>query len=69
MALSAFSEPPRPAFIIDLLQNAANTHPENGFLYLENGISEPATKITFPQLYAQAKVGEILFLECPAALN
>ncbi|KAF2215805.1 hypothetical protein CERZMDRAFT_35242 [Cercospora zeae-maydis SCOH1-5] len=45
----------QPTRIIDLLQNAAETHPRNGFLYLENGCSEPATRVTFPDLYAQAK--------------
>lgn len=56
MSLSTSTEAARPSRIIDLLKNAAESHAGNGFLYLENGCNEPATRVTFPELYAQAKV-------------
>ncbi|KAM3425219.1 hypothetical protein BST61_g7174 [Cercospora zeina] len=55
MAFPTSLDPIQPTRIIDLLKNAAEKHAENGFLYLENGSNEPATRVTFPELYAQAK--------------
>ncbi|PPJ61142.1 hypothetical protein CBER1_04151 [Cercospora berteroae] len=55
MSLATSSEPSRARRIIDLLKNAAESHAGNGFLYLENGCNEPATRVAFPELYAQAK--------------
>lgn len=45
-----------PTHIIDLLRNAAEGSSSNGFLYLERGLSEDATRESYAELYQKAQV-------------
>lgn len=48
---------PIPTHILDLLKNAAASGSDGGLIYLDNGPDGPPTKVTYLQLYEQAKVG------------
>ncbi|KAI5367216.1 Putative AMP-dependent synthetase/ligase, thioesterase, phosphopantetheine binding ACP [Septoria linicola] len=55
MAFPIDSPTAQPTYLIDLLKNAASNQPENGFLFLEDGLDKPATRVTYAELYAKAK--------------
>lgn len=56
MAFSIDSHTTQPTSLLDLLKNAAGNHPENGFLSLGDGLDKPATRVTYAELYARARV-------------
>lgn len=45
-----------PRHILDLLQAAANNGSGTGIRYLDKGVNEPATVVSYTQLYQQVKV-------------
>lgn len=52
------SKPSTPQHIFDLLEDAAAAGNDNGLLFLERGWSEPPTRVSYADLYEQAKVSE-----------
>ena len=47
---------PSGSTIWDLLDRAAQKHPENGLIFLSHELEQPATTVTYPELCFKALV-------------
>lgn len=54
MGLKTFDS---PATLLQLLQQAATDHPNNGQIFLDNGIDGPETSLKYGDLLEKATVG------------